>query len=292
MAEREELPVPRIKIDTGLHLYYETEGEGEAVILVQGLDRDHRGMALQMKALADRYRVISYDSRGIGQSDTPPGPYTCAQLADDIRGLLEALGIAKTHLIGASLGGLVVQEFAINYPGMTESIILMCTFARPSSDMQSTGRFFIDSIESRGHAQICEEMMRQAYSSTYLENEKQRFDAAWEKLRELEATYNIRGFQWTAEAGLSGDTRDRIGSIKAPALVIAGELDELVPPSLCEEQLVRSISGSRLVVIKEAGHLFFEEKPEEVNREILAFLSGICGSTPHNGDRKITLRGT
>jgi 3-oxoadipate enol-lactonase len=243
-------------------------------------------MALQMKALADRYRVISYDSRGIGQSDTPPGPYTSAQLADDIRGLLEALGIAKTHLIGASLGGLVVQEFAINYPGMTESIILMCTFARPSSDMQSTGRFFIDAIESRGHAQICEEMMRQAYSSTYLENEKQRFDAAWEKLRELDTTYNIRGFQWTAEAGLSGDTRDRIGSIKAPTLVIAGELDDLVPPSLCEEQLVRSISGSRLVVIKEAGHLFFDEKPEEVNREILAFLSSVRGGTSHIGDKK------
>jgi len=272
--------VPRIRIDTGVYLYYEAEGQGDAVTLVQGLDRDHRGMALQMKALADRYQVISYDARGIGQSDTPPGPYTCGQLADDIRGLLKALGIGKTHLIGSSLGGHVVQEFAINYPGMTESIILMCTFARPSDDMQSTGRFFIDAIERMGHAQICEEMMRQAYSGRYLEAEKQRFDAAWEKLRESDATYNIRGFQWTAEAGLSADTRDRIGSIKAPTLVMAGELDCLVPPSLCAEQLVRPISGSRLVVIKDAGHLFFDEKPDEVNNEILAFLSSIRRSTP------------
>jgi pimeloyl-ACP methyl ester carboxylesterase len=118
-------------------------------------------------------------------------------------------------------------------------------------------------------------MMRQAHSSAYLENEKGRFDAAWEKLRDMDATYNIRGFQWTAEAGLSADTRDRVGSISAPTLVMAGELDELVPPSLCEEQLVRPISGSRLVVIKDAGHLFFDEKPEEVNREILAFLAGL-----------------
>jgi pimeloyl-ACP methyl ester carboxylesterase len=271
--------VPRIEIDTGLHLYYETEGRGDAVLLVQGLDRDHRGMALQTKVLAEHYQVISYDARGIGQSDTPPGPYTCAQLADDIRGLLKALGIGKSHLIGASLGGHVVQEFAINYPEMTGSIILMCTFARASGEMLSTGRLFIDSIESRGHAYICEEMMRQAYSSTYLENEKGRFDAAWEKLREMDATYNIRGFQWTAEAGLSADTRDRVSSIKTPALVMAGELDYLVPPSLCEEQLVRPIRGSRLVVIKDAGHLFFDEKPEAVNREILAFLASLPKNT-------------
>ncbi len=272
--------MPRIRIDTGVHLYYETEGQGDAVILVQGLDRDHRGMALQMKALAESYQVIGYDGRGVGQSDTPPGPYTCEQLADDIRGLLTALGIARTHLIGASLGGLVAQEFAINYPGMTESLILMCTFARPSSDMQSTGRFFIDSIEQMGHAHICQEMMRQAYSCKYLEAEKERFDSAWEKLRDMDATYNIRGFQWTVEAGLSADTRDRVSSIKVPVLVLAGELDDLVPPSLCAEQLVRPIIGSRLVVIKDAGHLFFDEKPGEVNREILAFLSSVRRNTP------------
>jgi pimeloyl-ACP methyl ester carboxylesterase len=275
----EELTVPRIQIDRGLHLYYETEGQGDAVVLVQGLDRDHRGMALQMKVLAEHYQVIFYDARGIGQSDTPPGPYACTQLADDIRGLLKALGRGKAHLIGASLGGHVVQEFAINYPEMTASIILMCTFARASGEMLNTGRLFIDSIESRGHAYICEEMMRQAYSSTYRENEKGRFDAAWEKMREMDATYNIRGFQWTAEAGLSADTRDRVSRIKAPTLVMAGERDDLVPPSLCEEQLVRPIGGSRLVVIKDAGHLFFDEKPEEVNREILAFLASVSGHT-------------
>lgn len=273
--------MPRIAIDAGLHLYYETEGQGDAVTLVQGLDRDHGGMASQMKALAEYYRVISYDARGVGQSDTPPGPYTCEQMADDIRGLLAALGIGKTHLIGASLGGMVVQEFAIKYPEMTGGIILMCTFAKPSSDMQSTGRFFIHAIEQMGHAYICEQMMRQAHSCTYLEAEKQRFDAAWEKLRETDPTYNIRGFQWTAEAGLSADTRDRVGCIKAPTLVMAGDLDCLATPSLCEEQLVRPISGSQLVIIKDAGHLFFDEKPEEVNREILAFLSNIHRRSPH-----------
>lgn len=277
--------MPRIKIDTGLHLYYATEGRGDAVVLVQGLDRDHRGMALQMKALAEHYQVIAYDSRGVGESDMPPGPYTCEHLADDIRGLLAALGITETHLIGASLGGLVVQEFAIKYPGMTGSIILMCSFARPSDEMRNTGRFFIDSIEQMGHAQVCEQMMHRVYSNTYRENEKPRFAAAREKLREMDATYDIRGFQWAAEAGLSADTRARVGRIKVPTLVIAGELDDLVPPSLCEEQLVRPISGSRLVVIPNAGHLFFEEKPEEANRAILAFLTGIKRQKSEDGSR-------
>ena len=271
--------MPRIKIDTGLHLFYKREGQGDTVTLVQGLDRDHKGMTAQTRALSEKFQVISYDARGTGQSDTPPGPYTCAQMSDDLRGLLKALGIAKTSLIGASLGGQVVQEFAIHYPEMTEAIILMCTFAKPDHYLQTMGRFWIDSIERIGHAQLCEEIMHWAYSRTYFETERQKLETAREKLRGMEATYNIRGFQWKAEAGINGDTRDRIGGISAPTLVMAGELDYFVPPALCEEQLVRPMSGARFVVIKGAAHAFFEEKADEVNREILDFLSSVHHAT-------------
>ncbi len=92
------------------------------------------------------------------------------------------------------------------------------------------------------------------------------------KLQESEDHYNVRGFQWKAEAGINADTSDRLYEITAPTLVIAGELDYFVPPSLCEQQLVKKIKRSRLAVIKDAAHALFDEKPGEVNREIKSFL--------------------
>jgi len=267
--------MPKVKIESGLNIYYEMEGQGDSVVLVQGLDRDHNGMNSQRKELAKHFQVIAYDARGTGQSDTPQGPYTCRQMADDLYGLLKVLQIEKSHIIGASLGGHVAQEFAIVYPEMTASLILMCTFSKPDHYLQSMGRFWISAIEKIGHAQLCEEIMHWTYSREYFETEKQKLDSARQKLKEMEGTYNIKGFQWKAEAGVNADSRDRLDKIKAPTLVMAGELDYFIPPSLSEQQLVRSINGSKFVLIKGAAHAFFDEKSDEVNREILTFLSSI-----------------
>ena len=108
--------MPHVTIDSDLTIYYETEGQGDSVVLVQGLDRDHSGMISQRKELSKDFQVIAYDARGTGQSDTPEGPYTCRQMAHDLRGLLKALKIEKAHVIGTSLGGNVAQEFAISFP--------------------------------------------------------------------------------------------------------------------------------------------------------------------------------
>ena len=267
--------MPKVKIESGLNIYYEVEGRGDSVVLVQGLDRDHNGMNSQRRELAKHFQVIAYDARGTGQSDTPQGPYTCKQMADDLCGLLKVLQIEKAHIIGASLGGHVAQEFAIIYPEMTTSLVLMCTFAKPDHYLHSLGRFWINAIEKIGHAHLCEEIMHWTYSRKFFETQRQKLDSVRQKLRELEDTYNIKGFQWKAEAGVNADTSDRLDKIKAPTLVMAGELDYFIPPSLSEQQLVRSINGSKFVLIKDAAHAFFDEKSEEVNREILTFLSSI-----------------
>ena len=267
--------MPTVKIESGLNIYYEMEGRGDTVVLVQGLDRDHNGMNSQRKELSKQYQVIAYDSRGTGKSDTPQGPYTCRQMADDLYGLLKVLQIEKVHIIGASLGGHVAQEVAIFYPDMTTSLVLMCTFAKPDHYLQSMGRFWIRAIEKTGHALLCEEIMHWSYSRAFFETQRQKLDSARQKLRDMEDTYDIRGFQWKAEAGINADTRDMLDKIRAPTLVMAGELDSFISPSLSEQQLVRSINGSKFWLVKGAAHAFFDERPDEVNREILAFLSNI-----------------
>ncbi|MCK5256295.1 MAG: alpha/beta hydrolase, partial [Deltaproteobacteria bacterium] len=125
------------------------------------------------------------------------------------------------------------------------------------------------------HAHLCEEILYWVYSREFFEAQRQELEFTREKLKEMEDDYNIKGFQWKAEAGINADTTDRLDKIKSSTLVMAGELDCLVPPSLCEQQLVRKINGSRFVVMKGASHGFFDEKPEEVNKEIRAFLSSI-----------------
>ena len=101
---------------SGIRLYYQVRGQGEALVLVPGMGADHRSWFRQLPAFRKRYRVIIYDPRSIGKSSRPKEPYAFRALADDVAGLMDHLGIGKAHILGQSLGGIVAQETAIDYP--------------------------------------------------------------------------------------------------------------------------------------------------------------------------------
>jgi pimeloyl-ACP methyl ester carboxylesterase len=271
--------MPNVKLENGLRMYYEAEGQGQAVSLVQGLDRDHTGMRFQRKALAKHFKVITYDARGTGHSDTPDGPYTCMQMADDLALLLRALGIETAHIIGASMGGVVAQEFAIKYPEMLDHLILFCSFSRADYFIQQLAKFWMGAIEKTGHVLLCEGIMPWLYTREFFENEQMALDWARRMIREQEAYYSVTGFQWKAQAALAADTTDRLHMIDAPTLVVAGELDMVVPPALCKK-LAASIRGAQFRIITGGAHAFFDEKPFDVNELIRVFLSSSSSITP------------
>ena len=264
--------MPHIKLNNGLTLYYEIEGTGPAVALVQGVDRDHTGMRFQRKALVKHFQVIIYDARGTGLSGTPEGPYTGVQMADDLALLLKELGIANAHIIGASMGGAVAQEFALKYPEMTGRLILFCTYCKSDAFIRQLARFWVDAVEKTGHALLCEGIMPWLYTREFFENQQMALDWARKVIREQESLYSIKGFKWKAEAAVNADTSCRLHLINVPTLVVAGEFDMVVPPALCEE-LSRGIKGAEFRIIKGGAHAFFDEKPFEVNEVILDFLS-------------------
>jgi pimeloyl-ACP methyl ester carboxylesterase len=264
--------MPHIKLNNGLTLYYEIEGTGPAVALVQGLDRDHTGMRFQRKALVKHFQVITYDARGTGLSGTPEGPYTGVQMADDLALLLKELGIANAHIIGASMGGAVAQEFALKYPEMTGRLILFCTYCKSDAFIRQLARFWVDAVEKTGHALLCEGIMPWLYTREFFENQQMALDWARKVIREQESLYSIKGFKWKAEAAVNADTSGRLHLINVPTLVVAGEFDMVVPPALCEE-LSRGIKGAEFRIIKGGAHAFYDEKPFEVNEVILDFLS-------------------
>jgi len=118
--------VPKVSVN-GFSLYYEIQGDGEPVVLIPGFAAGRETWVLQTPSLSRDFRVITFDPRGVSESDKPEGPQSISLLADDLAHLLQALGISKAHIVGASFGGFVAQEFALRYPFMTRKLVLCCT---------------------------------------------------------------------------------------------------------------------------------------------------------------------
>src|SRR6266850_6184924 len=118
--------MPKIQVGD-VRLNYEIHGQGEPLVLIPGFRTGLWLWFKQVKTFARKYRTIVFDPRGIGESDAATGPMGTRTLADDLAGLLSALGVDQAHILGASFGGFVAQEFAIAYPQMTRSLILCCT---------------------------------------------------------------------------------------------------------------------------------------------------------------------
>lgn len=112
---------------TGFKLYYEIEGDGEPLVLVPGFASGLSIWSRQTPSLSRNFRVITFDPRGVDASDRPECPQSISLLADDLAHLLQALEIARAHILGVSFGGFVAQEFALKYPSMTGKLVLCCT---------------------------------------------------------------------------------------------------------------------------------------------------------------------
>src|SRR5262245_27585237 len=115
--------MPRIVVN-GRHLFYGESGHGEPLVFLGGLGGDHRAFAVTARYFGTSYRTLALDARDVGQSDRAEGPYTTAEMADDVAGWLDALEIPSAHLVGHSLGGLVAQEVALRYPGKVSRLVL------------------------------------------------------------------------------------------------------------------------------------------------------------------------
>ncbi len=124
--------MPIVQLDHNISLYYELAGneQGEPVVFLSGLTGDHNNWQLQVQSLGDSYRCLSFDWRDTGySSDSPTHDYTLVDLAQDVAGLIEKLALGRSHLVGLSMGGAVVQEVALNHPELVATLTLASSFA-------------------------------------------------------------------------------------------------------------------------------------------------------------------
>ncbi len=251
----------------GAKIYWDEQGQGAPVLLIMGLGYTSAMWHRTRPALAQRYRTIAFDNRGVGLSDVPPGPYSVAAMASDAAAVLDAAGIPSAHVFGVSMGGAIAQEFALQYPARTRSLILGCTAPGGSLVVRSE-RKVADLLMARG---MTLEQAREAILP-YI------YDAATPR-EKIEEDINLRrrwlpsaeGYMAQLQAILAWESYSRIAQITAPTLVIHGKSDALVPPGN-GELIAKRIPGAKLVLLEHASHLFLTDQTEEANKEILEFL--------------------
>jgi pimeloyl-ACP methyl ester carboxylesterase len=254
-----------------VNIYYESQGDGEALLLIMGYGAYSAMWGLQIPSFSQEYRVISFDNRGTGQSDKPDTPYTIKMMADDARGLLDAIGIDSAHVCGVSMGGMIAQELALNYPDRVKSLILGCTFCGgakavpPAPEVQAL-LAGIGELPLEEQARV---MMPLLWTQEFIDKNP----VAVEIYVAITLKYPTpaHGFARQAEAIMFHDTYERLPQIAAPTLVITGDADRIIPADN-SKILASRIPNAELVVLKNAGHGFFGELVEETNGIILNFL--------------------
>jgi len=252
----------------GVRIYWDDQGTGEPLLLIMGLSYPSYMWHRSRPALRERYRTIAFDNRGIGQSDVPPGTYSIALMASDAAAVLDAAGVESAHVFGVSMGGMIAQEFALQYPKRVRSLILGCTTAGGPHAVQAEPA----AIQTLMRQDMTPDESKEAIIPFI-------YDAATPRER-IEEDMAIRmkwyptpqGYAGQLQGILGWEAYSRIQKITSPTLIIHGETDRLIPPA--NAKLISGrIAGAKLVLIPHASHIFETDQPGVAHRAILEFLT-------------------
>ena len=258
----------------GAKIYWNEEGQGAPILLIMGLGYPSQMWYRTRPALAERYRTIAFDNRGVGRSDVPAGPYPIPLMASDAAAVLDAAGVESAHIYGISMGGMIAQEFALQYPNRVRSLILGCTAAGGPNAVRAEPEV-TQLLLARGQM-APEEAAAAAIPFIYdvgtpraRINEDLAVRRDWFPRREAYMNQLMGILAWEAFS--------RLDQIKAPTVVIHGNADRLVPAG--NGQLIAArIPNARLVLIPHASHIFLTDQPDAALRPVLDFLAENQGS--------------
>jgi 3-oxoadipate enol-lactonase len=259
----------------GQQLYYEVHGDGPPLVLVMGIGYDSSLWTLaQVPALSTQFRLVLVDNRDAGRSAKASHPYTIADMADDLAGLLDALGIPRTHLLGLSMGGMIAQEFALRHADRLDRLVLTGTGAAPARSAADPIEIWnwVKSNDATGKVFGGQQFVS-LFSTAFLRNHEAVRDTA-ELLASNPYPMSPEAYARQADAYRHFDALDRLGAIIAPTLVVVGEQDLLTPPWIVRE-VADAIPGARFEVIRGDGssHVVPIERPDDFNRLVSDFLA-------------------
>lgn len=271
--------MPHATIGHGLRLYYEEFGDFDApsLVLIRGTGADGTRWMPQVEHYRDEFRVVIFDNRGVGKSDTPKGPYSVAQMADDTTALMERLGIESAHLSGSSLGGAIALHIACTEPQRVLTLQLHSSWLATRGYTRFSLGLLDRFLEVGGTDFYYEAVLPLLFSPRFMSTDPDRLMSILDHMKKN--TASLEGLAGQIAANLSHDLSEEAPSVTAPTLVTVGELDYLLPVAASEE-LADAIPGAELVVFPGGPHLVTMESPNDFNRVTLEWLRKVREIAP------------
>jgi len=248
-----------------------SEREGPWIALSHSLACNLHMWDEEMDVLTKKFKVLRFDTRGHGQSGAPPGDYTLEQMADDVKGLFDALGITQTHFVGLSMGGMIGQTFALKYPGVLQSLILADTTSRRPPNAEQMWGERVAIARAQGMAGVLDTTLARWFTEPYRNTRK---DVMVRIGAQILST-PVDGFSGCCAAIARVDTLDRLKEIKCPVLIIVGEEDHGTPPEMARA-IHANLPSSKLKIIQSAAHLSNVEQAQVFNDAIVGFLTRVA----------------
>lgn len=251
----------------GAKLYWDEQGSGEPLLLIMGLSYPSYMWHRSRPLLAKHFRTIALDNRGVGQSDAPPGAYSIPLMASDALAVLDAANVQTAHLFGVSMGGMIAQEFAIQYPDCVRSLILGCTSPGGPSAVHAEPA----ALQVLMRQGMTPEEARDAILPFLYDSTTPRERIAEDLAIRMKWFPSPQGYFGQLQGIFAWEAYSRIAQITAPTLIVHGETDRLIPPANAQ-LIAERIPGAKLVMIPNAGHIFDTDQPEASHHAILSFL--------------------
>jgi pimeloyl-ACP methyl ester carboxylesterase len=259
----------------GVNIAYRVQGEGPPLVLVMGYRLNSTAWPSGfIEQLARKFTVITLDNRGTGLSDKPVHGYAIANMARDVRGLLDELGLSQVHVLGYSMGGTIAQELVRQFPERVSSLILCATMAgglRATYARASVVRVMRE-LDGLSPEQVARRIWKVTYSASYLANHQALAEEQMRREIVQPTPLHAADLQFQAFAEFSGSRA--LAKVRCPTLILTGDLDELIPPQN-SATMAKLLPTAKLVVVPGAGHRVFWEATEECVAIITDFLGSV-----------------
>lgn len=268
----EPMPAPPLERTSGTpRIAFARKGFGETVVFLHGIGGNHDNWRDQLHALAPTHQAVAWDARGYGDSDDYDGPCRFEDFSDDLARLLDYLGVTRAHLVGLSMGGRILMDFAARHPARVQSLVIAASFpsfGRTLSPNQQEAfmRLRREPLE-RGctFAELAPELVESLTGP-------HATDVMRERMRQSICRLRPGSYLKTLESTLHFDRTEALPLIQAPTLLMFGELDQLVTPA-AGRQVHALMPHAEYLVVAGVGHLINIEAAEAFNRAVLDFIS-------------------